>query len=848
MSFIRLLVALLVLSLWALPSMAQQAAPAAPAPAVAQPAPAAESPAAAQAEPPKAQAAPLTGVAAEQDAILNRLSARVDEIDAAITANPEDDARLVEMRLQLENIQSDALESGVAFRPRLGEINAALEQLGPAPKEGEAAEPEETTARRSALTREKQQINAVLGKAEDLQIRANGLVNKISNLRRNLFSTRLLKRYDLDTAITSQVGAELQNEFQSVWRNNSSQWRFITNFKLHAALAATFFSLLAAIAFQVVGRRYVGRWIDKNPAANPAYLDRLGVAFWSTILPFVGLIVFVSLSFGLFDYFEVLRGESSKYLAGLIGVSLTTYFVYRLTHAVFSPSSPNWRLVQIESRPARWLTFLITLAALVVSLDGFLASISESLSSPLSVTIIKSLIAALIVGVILLIIARIKPFASPDGVAQPWPTWLRISLYVLGGATIISALLGYVSLAQFLSRQVVLTGAWVVTAYIGLLASRAISDEGSFGKTAIGRWMKSSYHTEDTKLDQMGVLFSVLINILIVLTFLPYVLFQWGFQPGDIVVWMRRLATGFQIGTFTFSPLAIVTGLFVFVIGWFITRWFQGWLDGTVMARGKVDVGVRNSIRSIAGYAGLALAALIAISAAGLNLSNLALIAGGLSLGIGFGLQNVVSNFVSGLILLVERPFKAGDWIIAGDVSGTVRKISVRATEIETFQRQTVIMPNSVLINGAVRNWTHRNKMGRVDIPIGVIHASDPEQVHRVLLEIARAHPLVLKNPEPFVLLAGFSDTTLNFEVRVYLADISSSSGLQNDIRFAILRAFAKEKILISNAVRDPDEPEKVSLVVDDDAAEAELIERLTKNAEHAAEQAKKPKRKPDPS
>ena len=235
---------------------------------------------------------------------------------------------------------------------------------------------------------------------------------------------------------------------------------------------------------------------------------------------------------------------------------------------------------------------------------------------------------------------------------------------------------------------------------------------------------------------------------MIVLVFLPLILLDVGLPA------RRHPGLGLQAGDrhqhrlvdASRSP-ASSRGIVVFIIGYFLTRWFQGWLDGSVMARGKVDTGVRNSIRLAVGYAGVALAALVGISAAGIDLSSFALVAGALSLGIGFGLQNVVSNFVSGLILLAERPFKVGDWIVAGDVTGTVKKISVRATEIETFQRQSVILPNSNLINSAVGNWTHRNKLGRVDIKVGVAYGSDVKRVHAMLLEIARSHPLVLKNP-----------------------------------------------------------------------------------------------------
>src|SRR5690606_17495314 len=244
--------------------------------------------------------------------------------------------------------------------------------------------------------------------------------------------------------------------------------------------------------------------------------------------------------------------------------------------------------------------------------------------------------------------------------------------------------------------------------------------------------------------------------LLIVVCFVPLILLQWGFQVADIESWAYRLFTEIRIGTISISLVGILAGILLFAVGLVVTRWFQKWLDGNVLARSQVDTGVRNSVRTAVGYAGVALAGLVGISAAGINLASLALVAGALSLGIGFGLQNIVNNFVSGLILLAERPFKAGDWIVAGTTEGFVRKISVRATEIETFRRQTVILPNSELINAAVGNWTLRNKLGRVEIPVSVAYHSDARRVNDILLEIVRDVPQVLKNPEPSVLLTGF--------------------------------------------------------------------------------------------
>ncbi|MDX8521897.1 mechanosensitive ion channel family protein [Mesorhizobium dulcispinae] len=791
---------------------------------------------------------------ADQTKAIQDLTAKTDGLEKKVGAPDQDDAGLVDIRLQLEDISRAALNSALAFRPRLNDINARIAVLGPPPAQGQPPEPAIVANERAALTAEKAEINAVVASAQNLSIRISGLVDKIAIQRSELFRSVLTKRYELTDALSPQAFSDAHDQFTGLYKAITSWLTFAWKFKFQAMLAATLMALALAALLLIGGRRLFGRIFEADPSVEePSYLSRLSVAFWSTLLPTVALGAFLASTVFFFNYYNVLRGDIGEFLNALLSVVAVVFCVNRLTNAALEPRLPNWRLIPVATGPARWLVRLATAMAVVLGFNYFLSVVNEKMGSPLSLTIARSFVATVIVGVILILMGLLRPFKARDGSWRPWPAWLRFIAIGLGLLTIAAALLGYIGLALFVSIQVVVTGTTLVTAYIGFLSARAIGEEGGFADTSVGRWLSTNSSYEDTALDQLGLVVSIAINLMIVLVFLPLILLMWGFQPGDIEAWAFKLATGVTIGSVTISVLGILTGIVVFVIGYFLTRWFQGWLDGSVMARGKVDTGVRNSIRLAVGYAGVALAGLVGISAAGIDLSNLALVAGALSLGIGFGLQNVVSNFVSGLILLAERPFKVGDWIVAGDISGTVRKISVRATEIETFQRQSVILPNSNLINNAVGNWTHRNKLGRVDIKVGVAYGSDVKRVHAILLGIARAHPMVLKNPEPFVLFANFGAAALEFEIRVFVADVLNGSIVQNDVRFAIFDIFEDEHIEIPSTPRAVVETKKhESWPIDDDKIEAEFAERERLEAEAAAEQARLAKtkrrgRKPDP-
>lgn len=780
-----------------------------------------------------------SGIVAEQRPVIDNLKKQIASYQQKFKDKADADAALADLRLELEGTAKKLLEVGVSFRPRITEINSRLEQLGAPPPQGQPAEAQIVTDERARLTAEKAEINAVMGETEDQLLTVNKMVDAVGDARRELFANTLSQRVDINYSLGSEVAEAYGLELRTMTQLVSSWWRFVIAFKWQSMLAAAFMAVIAALVLLIGGQRTLGHLYVRDPALeSPSYLSRLAVAFWSTLMRTVTVVVFFATTYFFLNYFNVLRQDIASLFTAAFQVVGLVFFVHALAEAIICPGASNWRLVRIAPKPGRVLIALITATALTIGLDYIASVINQLAGSPLSLTVAKSLFATVLVGLLIIAIASLKPLEDAEtGKTRHWPRTLRLVLYAIGLVPIIAAFYGYIGLARFVSAQIVISGAVLVTIYLGFLTARAVSDENALAGTVLGRAVQKRFGMDEMSLDQLGLVVSILIYIFVILLGIPVILSLWGFQWSEMTAWFLNIATGFQIGSVNISLVAIAIGILLFALFYVFTRWFQGWLDTKVMARGKLDSGVRNSIRTAVGYLGLGIAGVIGISAAGINLSSLALVAGGLSLGIGFGMQTIVSNFVSGLILLAERPFKVGDWIETGGVGGIVKKISVRATEVETFQRQSIIIPNSLLINGNVGNWTHRNKLGRVEIPVGVSYKSDPKRVYDVLMEIARAHPLVLKNPEPFIAFKALNASTMDFEVRVHLADLSNSGTVQNDIRFAMIDRFAEEGIEIPYPARD------VKLNLEEADVIVELLAKRVK-AEITAE-AKKPKPKP---
>ncbi len=295
-------------------------------------------------------------------------------------------------------------------------------------------------------------------------------------------------------------------------------------------------------------------------------------------------------------------------------------------------------------------------------------------------------------------------------------------------------------------------------------------------------------------------------DLILWLSFIVYLIYVWDESGTTLDRLFELIVLGGVVGNIKLVPLDIIGGILVFAFLMVLIGWIKGWINRRWLRRIVLERGARDALVTLFGYVGFIVAVIISLSLAGVDLTGIALVSGALALGIGFGMQEIANNFVSGLILLFERPIRAGDFVTVGEVEGFVRSIRIRATEIETLDNQNVLVPNSELVSGRVTNWVLRDTFGRLRILVGVAYGSDVEKVREILETIARAHPEVITDgraPEPRALFTGFGDSSLDFELRVRIQRIERRFQVTSDLNFSIDQAFRDANVTIPFPQRD---------------------------------------------
>jgi len=290
---------------------------------------------------------------------------------------------------------------------------------------------------------------------------------------------------------------------------------------------------------------------------------------------------------------------------------------------------------------------------------------------------------------------------------------------------------------------------------------------------------------------------------LAVVLFLVAVRF-WGVSLNNFEGQSSLMRGEFKVGSLTIEFSQLLSSMFAFLLVFYFFKLIRWFLRERVFSAMRLSVSASEAVLAIIGYIGFSAAIIASLNALGVQWENLAIIAGALSVGIGFGLQTIINNFVSGLILLFERPVRVGDWVILGNgLEGHIKKVNMRSTEVLTLERSSVLIPNSNLLSDTITNWTLNDKMGRQDISVGVAYGSDTEQVKQVLLAVAAEHNLLRKYPSPQVLFRDFGDSSLDFILRVFLQNIDDRHRVSSDLRFAIDKAFRQHDIIIPFPQRD---------------------------------------------
>ena len=746
---------------------------------------------------------------------------------------PEIEHAVVEaLRPQIEKIERDAADAAVAAAADAGEVRQLLDALGPPPADGGPPELAAVAAERAALDERRAESEGRVKQAELISLRARQVLARIAEARRERSTRRLLERGPSPLSWTVLMSAgpyalgivrKLADAPFDEWFPASGGARWADpRVLLLPALVLTIVLVVPARRWML--RRYV-RDRDVEPPSF-AYRTRAAVLVGVARGALPSLIGLVPLAFLLSVPFE--RGIAGDVLVAAFSVLAGLFLAAGLARAALAPYSPDgWRLAPLTREGARGLYHrTLALAFLVGGLlfIEYLGARHLEISREFAL-FYRMLAHCAVAGFILLLLpgrlwrrreASHPPVHTPGHAPGHAPSGHPADpasgrrgpprpgkvLRTVAGLAAISipflSLAGFDALANYLVtslvKSVVVLGLAVIvhgvardTITLALAGRGAGAGSGPLpdGDTRLRFWLVAATDTA------------------LALVVAAALLMSWGLAWADLRGWLADAAEGVRIGSFRFSVTDLLFAVIVFAALLAATRWVQRVLETRVFPQTRLDAGLRNSLKTTVGYAGLLVAVAAGISTAGIDLSNLAIIAGALSVGIGFGLQNVVNNFVSGLILLVERPVKVGDWIVIGEHQGYVQRINVRATEIQTFQRSSVIIPNSELLSSALVNWTHKDAVARIDVPVGVSYHSDVERVRETLSEIAESHPEVARWPEPVVLFTAFGDSALDFELRCFVAQADEVFRIATEIRFEIVRLFRERGIEIPFPQRD---------------------------------------------
>ena len=739
----------------------------------------------------------------------------LDEIEQVLADTKLDDVALTKLRDRLDPLAQQLASFIAGTAPKVDDLNQRLSLLT-SKSVGKGGTQDIPDTADGARLRE--QVSAsrdaavgLLAAANSLQAQAAQLATRIADRRRTLFTERTFQQ---SPSIVSpslwETVFSTAPFFGGLLARTLVNW--VDGLPAEMNTQKTFeIALAALLAFFVAwpGRRFLCRLIRKTEARRPS--SELGVAIEAALLAIIGAALPLLAATLFLDTVEDLNLAPPRILTLLEPLLLTPAWVLAartIVHAVFAPGAPRLRLVSASEEGATRMLRFATAAVATIGIATILEAAAQSVGAPISYSVAIKGVAALALSAVLLTTLRraaqseaeaeaacLGPYVDPGGKLGGVA---RILGWAAAAMLTLAALLGYVAFAWFMAHQMLWAAALFAMVTIALADINAVAAQMHGRDTAIARFAHLQMGLPERALEQAGALIGGGLKAATLALAVILLLAPWGVESGNLLEALQGVIFGFSVGGVTISIASLLVAAVLFAGGIFVTHLLQRWLESEFLPTTRIDAGLRNSIRTGVGYLGIFAAAALSLSALGLSLERLTIVAGALSVGIGFGLQSIVNNFVSGLILLWERPIRVGDWVVVGTEEGIVRRINVRATEIETFDRTAVIVPNSTFISGIVKNKVLSDRSGRVDLKVTVAITEDAEAVRELLLRGLREHPQVLKEPPPAVQLKNFNANGIDFDLFAFVEDVDATGRVGSELRFALLKLLREKGIIHS--------------------------------------------------
>ncbi|WP_255593196.1 DUF3772 domain-containing protein [Acidovorax sp. sic0104] len=769
-----------------------------------------------------APAAAASSAASEKPELpsVDSLRDRLEAIPAKI--GEDDDYR--QWLSDIAAIGTAATQVAARRAEALADVDTRLAGLGPAPDKGATAEAPDVAQQRSALAKERSSIDAELKLARLIAVDAEQRGADIIRQRREQFQTALTTRIDSpltstfwrnvrsafpgDLARLQSLGAELQESAARAWEPAHR-----TGFVVSLAMA-----LFVAVAGTWLAERLLLRLAPAR--LPPGRLRRSLLAFASVLVHTMLLALAGQLAWGGLTVDAVPSPRLQAFERATLQLLVFAAFMIALGHALISRKRSSWRLTALSDELATRLAPYPWWLALTTVLGGLVIEVNRVVGASLSAEVSAHAVSALLMALVILCALRhlrAPTAAAPSAdagtdaqgnpgepgpqAAAPRPIWM--GLLVAGAAAtalaiLVMLVLGFVALAHTLAGQMVWTGVVFATTYLLFelvedVAQAVLSSRGGFGQR-----LHKGLGLDGKLLDQSAVVASGALRVVLLFYMVIALLAPLGTAPDEVFRRGGSVNQTLQVGSVTLAPQALLTALAIACAGFVMIRILKRWLSDQFFPNTSLEPGMRSSIVTLLGYVGGVAVIAIALAGLGISVERIAWVASALSVGIGFGLQAIVQNFISGLILLAERPVRVGDWVVLGETEGDVRRVNVRATEIQLGDRSTVIVPNSEFITKTVRNMTLTGAPGRVLLRLPAPLDTDAARMRDLLLQAFQQHEGVLDNPEPIVQLEGILNGTLTFLAIGYVSNPRNAGGVRSDLLFSILAALRDAGLALS--------------------------------------------------